>query len=62
MSRISDPVPLSLFHTGRAACPECGAPLPLTEGRPMADRLRAAHEFTEGWPYFNVAAVRLLPQ
>lgn len=37
MSRISDPVPLSLFHTGRAACPECGAPLPLTEGRPMAD-------------------------
>ena len=34
---MSDPVPLSLFHTGRAQCPDCGAPLALTEGHAMVD-------------------------
>ena len=28
---MSMPVPLSLFHTGRAQCPDCGSPLPLTD-------------------------------
>ncbi len=37
MIHDSKPVHLSLFHTGRAQCPECGAPLLLTEGRPLAE-------------------------
>ncbi|MFI5358003.1 MAG: hypothetical protein ACHQ4G_11780, partial [Opitutales bacterium] len=28
-------VPLSLFHTGRAQCPDCGAPLDLVDHRPF---------------------------
>jgi DNA-directed RNA polymerase subunit RPC12/RpoP len=31
---MADSVPLSLFHTGRAQCPDCGAPLSLQDGRP----------------------------
>ena len=32
---VSNPVPLSLFHTGRAQCPDCGAPLSLTDAHPL---------------------------
>src|SRR5277367_5855849 len=28
-------VPLSLFHSGRAQCPDCGAPLALVDHRPL---------------------------
>ena len=34
----------------------------IVKGTDLADRVRAAHEFSEGWQYLNVAAVRLLPQ
>lgn len=31
------PLPLSLFHSDRAQCPDCGAPLSLTAGKPRVD-------------------------
>jgi DNA-directed RNA polymerase subunit RPC12/RpoP len=34
---MPDWLPQSLFQTGRAQCPDCGAPLSLTEGRPRVD-------------------------